>query len=126
MPTGTKLTNAQRTNIIKLKQSGMSLINIAKNLDLGESTVARIVRIDWLKNGGAKVTPEIRTVAALAADHAEIKEYARVHRVKMPQALHMLMHDQDLISNIQREAAIILDAAKTHIPISIKKKWWHI
>jgi len=133
MPRGKPLTKAQRAEIMVLHESEeYSQIDIAELLDLGGSTVSRVINqelglIDKPATKRTKLAHKRNiSVAATFEDHKMISEYANQHNLPMHEALHALLHrDNDLIETIQREVSVMLEAAKTEVEV-IKKKWWQL
>jgi len=137
MPTGTKITATQRAAIMELYNSSddITQVEIAEMLEVGASTVSRVIRQELGLQAKSKskrvrgtTNPKNVSVSATYSDYLMISEYAKQHNTTMHVALHALLHADcrdDLVDIIKREVAVMLEAAKTEVKV-IKKKWWQL
>jgi len=124
MPTGQRLTNKQKKEIVRLFEEEWTNEDIAQLMDLGSSTVWRVTKkhLDGtlkMKKLSPRVKPQVRTTISVAAtieDHQIIKEYATEHDLAMHEALHAVLNKDGRTD--------ILDAITALLPA--KKKWWHL
>jgi len=124
MPTGQKLTNKQKQEIVRLFEEEWTNDDIAQLMELGKSTVWRVTKKHLngtlkMKRLSPSVKPQVRTTISVAAtieDHLIIKEYAAEHGLAMHEALHAVLNKDGHTD--------ILDAITALLPA--KKKWWHL
>ena len=86
MPTGKKLTREQKREILELSDLGFLAKDIAGNMELGNSTVCRVIQN---KEVSKKVT---MSVAINGADYQLVSDMSEKHGVTKREALRMLLH----------------------------------
>jgi len=93
MPTGTKITSAQRSEIMDLHNNGMIGSAIAETLSFGASTVCRVIAQERKKTLET-LTERKRhiSISATMEDHEMVTKYADERGVSKHIALHELLH----------------------------------
>lgn len=86
MPTGKKLTREQKKEILELSDLGFLAKDIAGNMELGNSTVCRVIQ---KKEVSKKAT---MSVAINGADYQLVSDMSEKHGVTKREALRMLLH----------------------------------
>ena len=124
MPTGQRLTNKQKKEIVRLFEEEWTNEDIAQLMDLGNSTVWRVTKKHVegtlkMKKLHPRIKKKVRatiSVAATVSDHHIVKDYADEHTLPMHEALHALLNKDGHMD--------IMEAITAMAPV--KKKWWHL
>ena len=134
MPTGVKLTRAQRNDIVQLHTSTkLTHAAIAESLSLGASTVSRVIAQETGKltkpQSRSSFRPKLqqgrKVVTATTADHEKIAHYATQHNVTMTEALHALLNSNEVSTVIMMQNKVndLVEQIEQLTKVATKKSW---